>query len=153
MLGSSLFLGGAEKTGVGFEVSGGIQSVLGRRSGEYRKANVKARITTAASPRTTRRSKMRLELSGRISHALSQISYVVEKDRKGREHECVGLKGTRGQTGHSLRCTLHQRLAEERYVPNTWLPVSQDSWTPTARHTETSKGARESAFPPLGDDA
>lgn len=34
MFGSCAFFGGIEKTGVGFEDSGGSQSELGRRSGE-----------------------------------------------------------------------------------------------------------------------
>jgi hypothetical protein len=61
------FLGGTAKKGVGLELSGGIQSALGRRSGEYRKANVKESITRAARPRMMRRSKMRLELRARIA--------------------------------------------------------------------------------------
>lgn len=67
MLGSDRSFGGAEKMGAGLDVSGGIQSALGRKSGAYRNANVKDRITIAASPRMTRRSKMRLELRARMA--------------------------------------------------------------------------------------
>jgi hypothetical protein len=81
MLGSVGFLGGAAKKGAGLELSGGIQSVLGRRSGEYRNANVKERITRAARPRRMRRSKMRLELRARMAMVGGGTGYRAEMRR------------------------------------------------------------------------